>query len=238
VKTGGGSAAKTYDRAYFDRWYRDPGWAVIQRDHLERRVRLAVAAAEYALDRRIGSVLDVGCGEAPWRALLRRLRPRASYAGLDPSPYAARRFGRTRNIVQAGVGDVGTRALATALTARGARPPFDLIVCSDVLHYVPTAELARGLTGMAGWLGGGLAFLEFFAREDATEGDADGFQPRSAATYARHLRTAGLVHLGLHCYVGRALGRELMTFERGWAAPASGRRPARRGAGGQPGRAR
>jgi hypothetical protein len=67
--------------------------------------------------------------------------------------------------------------------------------------------------------GGGLAYIEFFTREDATEGDDEGFAARPAATYARLLRAAGLTHLGLHSYVARpTMGRELMRFEEGWAA--------------------
>src|SRR6188508_1192390 len=97
-------AAKSYDRAYFDRWYRDAAQAVIQREHLARRVRLAVAAAEWVLDRPIESVLDIGAGEGTWRAVLRRLRPRARYLGLDPSAYAVKRFGHARELVQGGVG--------------------------------------------------------------------------------------------------------------------------------------
>ena len=59
---------KVYDRAYFERWYRDPRHSVIQRDLLARRVQLAIAAAEYVLERPVRNVLDIGCGEAPWRA--------------------------------------------------------------------------------------------------------------------------------------------------------------------------
>jgi SAM-dependent methyltransferase len=214
-------SSKSYDRAYFDRWYRDPAQAVVQREHLERRVRLAVAAAEWVLERPVETVLDVGAGEGGWRVALRKLRPRAQYLGLDPSAYAVARYGRTRGLVQAGVGDLATTALRRTFAARGMRPPFDLVVCCDVLHYVPTPELARGLAAIAKLIGGGgLAYLEFFSRDDATEGDDEGFMPRSAATYARMFRAAGLTHLGLHAYVvKRAMGRELMKFEQGWAAP-------------------
>ena len=217
---GSGVESKAYDRAYFDRWYRDPAQAVIQRAHLARRVRLAVAAAEWVLDRPVESVLDIGCGEGSWRPALRRLRPRARYLGLDPSAYAVRRYGRTRGLVQAGVGDLATAGLRREFTRRGLRPPFDLVVCCDVLHYVPTPELARGLAAIARLVGGGgLAYLEFFSRDDATEGDDEGFMPRAASTYARMFRAAGLTHLGLHSYVvKRAMGRELMRFEQGWAA--------------------
>ena len=218
--SGSRALPKAYDRAYFDRWYRDPAQAVIQREHLVRRVRLAVAAAEWVLDRPVESVLDIGCGEGSWRPALRRLRPGVRYLGLDPSAYAVRRFGRARNLLQAGVSDLATRALRREFTRRELRPPFDLVVCCDVLHYVPTAALARGLAAIARLVGGGgLAYVEFFTREDATEGDDEGFQPRAATTYARLVRAAGLTHVGLHSYVvKRSLGRELMRFEQGWGA--------------------
>jgi SAM-dependent methyltransferase len=224
AKRAAPAQAKTYDRSYFDRWYRDPAQAVILGSHLERRVRLAVAAAEYVLEREVESVLDVGCGEAPWRTLLRRLRPRARYVGIDPSPYVVQRYGRTRGIVLGGVGDLGTPALSHSLLAVGVRPPFDLIVCSDVLHYVETKDLARGLRAIGRWVGGGMAFLEFFTKDDDTEGDTEEFKPRPAATYTRLLRAAGLTHLGLHSYVGREVGREIMAFERGSAARAASKR--------------
>jgi SAM-dependent methyltransferase len=215
---------KTYDRSYFDRWYRDPAQAVILGGHLARRVRLAVAAAEYVLERDVESVLDVGCGEAPWRALLRKLRPKARYVGIDPSPYVVARYGKTCGVVQGGVGDLGSATLSRALLAKGARPPFDLIVCSDVLHYVDTPDLTKGLKAIGKWVGGGLAFLEFFTRDDDTEGDTEDFRKRPRATYARLLRAAGLTHLGLHCYVGRDVGRAIMDFERGSAAKAARKR--------------
>jgi SAM-dependent methyltransferase len=198
-------AAKRYDRESFDRWYRDPRKAVVHRDVLARRVQLAVAAAEYLLERPIRSVLDVGCGEAPWRALLLHARPGVRYVGVDSSAYAVRRFGRTRGIRLGTLGGLGPMKLGG---------PFDLVVCSDVLHYVETAELARGLRSIQR-LVRGVAFLELFTKEDATIGDDVDFQPRSAATYRRMLRAAGFVPLGLHCYAGRALEPDLIAFERG-----------------------
>ncbi|CRD47608.1 hypothetical protein BN1263180041 [Stenotrophomonas maltophilia] len=67
---------KTYDAAYFQRWYRraDIGGSA----RLARKVTLAVASAEYYLERPIRSVLDIGCGEGAWRAPLLKLRPRSN----------------------------------------------------------------------------------------------------------------------------------------------------------------
>ena len=83
---------KTYDRAYFDKWYRRGEIGGSAR--LARKVALAVATAEYHLERPIRSVLDIGCGEGAWRAPLLKLRPKLSYLGFDSSEYAIARYGR------------------------------------------------------------------------------------------------------------------------------------------------
>jgi len=204
------ASVKAYDRAYFDRWYRDPRHAVIQGDLLARRVQLAIAAAEYVLEHPVRSVLDVGCGEGAWRAFVLAARPGVRYVGVDSSAYAVRRFGKRRNLRLGRFGGLGRLGL---------KRPFDLVVCSDVLHYVPDDEAGRGLAAMAK-LTGGLAFIEFFTREDDTIGDDEGYLPRAESAYRRLLADAGFVHVGMHCYVGRALADELMTFERGkaWGA--------------------
>src|SRR5687767_13317126 len=73
---------KTYDRSYFDRWYRDPARRVITPAAVARKLRMVTAIAEALLERPIRSVLDVGCGEGAARAHLRRLRPRLRYTGV------------------------------------------------------------------------------------------------------------------------------------------------------------
>ena len=85
---------KHYDADYFQRWYRDGDIGGAPR--LARKVALAVAVAEYHLERPIRTVLDIGCGEGAWRAPLLKLRPKLQYLGFDSSEYAIRRFGRTR----------------------------------------------------------------------------------------------------------------------------------------------
>lgn len=199
------ATSKHYDKAYFDRWYRHPRFRVILRSRLERKVRLAVAAAEYLSGRRVRRVLDVGCGEAPWRAVLRRMRPGVTYVGVDSSAYVVKRFGKSRGIR---LGSLST------LGRMGLEGPFDLIVCADVLHYVPTKEVERGLKTISRLLDG-VAFIEAYTSDDATTGDDKGFQPRRAAAYRRLMAEAGLVHLGLHCFAGKAMEYLVTSFERG-----------------------
>lgn len=194
---------KQYDAAYFQRWYRDAG--IGDRQRLSRKVALAVATAEYHLERPVRTVLDIGCGEGAWRAPLAKLRPRATYLGFDASAYAVQRYGRTRNVHFARFGDF--EALRPC-------PPADLLVCSDVLHYLPAREIDRGLPGLAE-LCGGVAFLECFAREDDAEGDDVGFVPRPAAFYRRRFAAAGFGTLGSHCWLSPLLAGQAAALELG-----------------------
>ena len=193
---------KQYDQAYFQRWYRreDIGGAA----RLARKVQLAVATAEYYLERPIRSVLDVGCGEGAWRAPLLKLRPKLTYLGFDSSDYAVRRYGRTRNLHPARFGDFAwLRPCA----------PVDLLICSDVLHYVPSRELRQGVEGLSE-LCAGVAFLETFAAEDAFDGDHDGFQSRPAAWYRRQFSQAGFTGVGSHFWLAPGLGEDVAALER------------------------
>ena len=192
---------KRYDRDYFDRWYRRGGIGDPRR--LARKVALAVATAEYHLERPVRTVLDIGCGEGAWRAPLLKLRPQVRYLGFDSSEYAIARYGRARNLHFARFGDF---ALLRPC------PPVDLLVCSDVLHYLPTRELTRGLPGLAG-LCGGVAFLETFTAQDRTEGDEHEFQPRPAAFYRRRLQALGFSALDSHCWLAPALRGQAMALE-------------------------
>ncbi len=149
-------------------------------------------------------MLDIGCGEARWRAWVLRARPQARYVGVDSSEYVLRRYGKARDIRRGSLATLGHMKLPGR---------FDLIVCSDVLHYVATPELRAGLRAIARRLRG-MAFLETFPREDDTVGDDVGYQKRPAATYRRLFREAGLVHLGLHCYAGPSLADQLTSLER------------------------
>jgi len=192
---------KQYDREYFDQWYRHRGIGGAKR--LARKVALALATAEYHLERPIHSVLDIGCGEGAWRAPLLKLRPNLHYLGFDSSDYAIARYGRARNLHFARFGDF---ALLRPC------PPVDLLVCSDVLHYLPTREQDRGLPGLAE-LCGGVAFLETFTREDGAEGDEHDFQSRPARFYRQRLESAGFAALGSHCWLSPALRASATALE-------------------------
>jgi SAM-dependent methyltransferase len=194
---------KSYDRAYFERWYRDPTDRVSTRDSLERKARMAIAVSEFLIGRRVETIVDVSCGEAPWFPVIRRLRPDASYIGIDSSEYVLQRFGAARNIRRGSLGDLGKMKI---------RRDVDLIVCADVLQYVDTPELERGLRAIRRLLGG-VAYIEAFTTEDQMEGDRAGWRERTAAQYRRLFRTAGLTQCGPYCYTNVDELDMLNTFE-------------------------
>lgn len=192
---------KVYDCAYFRRWY--GGRGTTGGAGLARKVAIAVAMAEFYLERPIRSVLDVGCGEAAWRAPLLKLRPRLHYQGVDSSEYAVARYGRQRNIALATFGQLGELRFGQAV---------DLLVCSDVIHYLPTPELKRGLSGFSEHCDG-VAFLELYARGDDIAGDKQGFISRSADAYRRMFRNAGFLACGSHAYLSENLHANAVALE-------------------------
>lgn len=184
---------KTYDRAYFDRWYRDRTTRVSSHREVRRKVQLAVASAEYFLRRQIRTVLDVGCGEGAWLPHLRALRPGVKYLGFDSSEYVVRRFGKTRGIRQASFADLPSLRLGV----------FDLVVCSDVMHYVPDKELRAGVKAIAEATDG-VAYLEVLTKEDDIVGDLDGFLRRPAAFYRGLFASAGMTFVGPYLWLSPA----------------------------------
>ncbi|MEZ4416432.1 MAG: class I SAM-dependent methyltransferase [Gemmatimonadota bacterium] len=196
---------KRYDRAYYEHWYRNPAYRIGSAAVLKRKVSLAVALAEWVIDRPIKSVLDVGCGEGRWQPVLYRLRPKASYLGIDSSEYAIERYGGRRNLRLGTFEELGQHVFDR---------PFDLVVCSDVLHYLTRSQLVQGLEALVP-LVGGVALLEAFTSEDDIEGDHHDFQRRSAATYRRLFSDAGLVPCGMQSYVRADRAVDLTALELG-----------------------
>ena len=195
---------KRYDRAYFDRWYRDPRRRVKTPADIARGVGLVIGVAEYLLGRPVRTVLDVGCGEGGWRQALRGMRPSIRYTGVDPSEYVVQRFGKRRNI------RLGSFGALDELELEG---PYDVIICADMLNYVPTPELVAGLRHVSGLLGG-VAYLQVYASRDEVEGDRREWHDRPAARYRQLFRDAKLTACGLHCYAGRDLAPVLNALER------------------------
>ena len=195
--------AKTYDRSYFEKWYRSRD-RVHGPGELRRKVAMTVASTEYYLQRQIKNVLDVGCGEAPWFVELRAIRPRVSYIGLDPSEYAVSRFGKSRHVRQASFADLPSLPFASR---------FDLVICSDVMHYLPDDEIQRGVKALAR-LTGCAAYLEVVTLEDDIIGDLEGLIRRAAGWYRRTFARAGFVPVGPYLWLSGDVAAHVSELER------------------------
>lgn len=191
---------KVYDQAYFDRWYRGRG-KIHERDEVRRKVALAVSVAEYFLRRPIETVLDIGAGEGAWFTHLRAIRRRVEYTGIEPSDYAIERFGKSRNLRQGSFGDIGR-----------IRGEFDLVICSDVMHYLSEKEIRAGMRHVAR-LTGGIAFIEVLTAEDNIIGDLHDLTPRPADWYRGLFRRAGLTAAGPYCWLSPSLRDEAAELE-------------------------
>jgi SAM-dependent methyltransferase len=194
---------KSYDEAYFNKWYRDPRTRVHSPEAVRRKVRMVLGTAEYFLGRKVRTVLDIGAGEARWRAELRRMRPGIRYLGLDPSQYVVARYGQRRNIRLGSFEQLPSLSLGHG---------YDLVVCADVLQYVSDAALKRGVRHIAGLING-VAFLEAYTTGDEMEGDLEGWHPRSKSQYRRIFMDAGLVPCGMHCYLTHELAVNAVELE-------------------------
>jgi len=113
-------------------------------------------------------ILDAGCGIGLLRKPFADLYPRASYSGLEASRYLCKRFGWMR-------GSVGDFA---------PRKPFDLVICYDVLQYLPDAAATRAIANLAKLTRASL-YVAALTTEDWRE-NCD----RSRTDRAVHLRSA------------------------------------------------
>jgi SAM-dependent methyltransferase len=191
---------KVYDRSYYDKWYRGPG-RVTSFHELRRKVTTVVANTEYFLRRPIKNVLDVGCGEAPWYVHLKAMRSRVSYLGLDPSEYAVNAFGNHRHVRSGSFTDL-----------REATGRFDLVVCSDVMHYLTDDEIREGLPRIVKHMRA-IGFFEVFTKEDRIYGDIDGFHRRRAKWYRERFREVGLTQVAPYMWIAPAMAEEASALE-------------------------
>ena len=197
-------SAQHYNKSYFDKWYRHPKHRVKSKLDIERQLRFIVGATEYLFERPVRKVLDVGAGEGNWSIPLKKLRPAASYYGVDASEYAVERYGRKRNIRLGTFGTVGELGLPD---------DFDLVLCCGVLNYVAPAELRRGLRALGG-LCVGAAYYEVFTSADDAVGDFTRAQAGTPPWWRGLFRRTGWSSLGMHLFLPTPMAGVAAVLER------------------------
>jgi SAM-dependent methyltransferase len=171
-----------FDAGFYERYYRDPETRVASREDALKLGRFICAFTSY-LGFSVRRVLDAGCGLGHMRKAVREYFPRARYVGLDPSEFLARRHGWVR----------------TSIAEYVPRSPFDLVICHDMLQYLPDREAARALSNLSRLCQGAMYFSVLTVedwRRNADRGRSDsGVFLRPAAWYrsrlARHFRPLG-----------------------------------------------
>jgi SAM-dependent methyltransferase len=177
------SQAERFDRAYYDRFYRDPKTRVHTHLEIEVLARFVFAYLEIAgIEPR--RVVDLGCGLGFWRDLAAVHAPRARYVGVEISEYVCREFGWK----QGSVVDFHDRH------------GFDLVICQGVLQYLTTPDCRAAIQNL-GRLCRGALYLEALTKGDweencdRTRTDRD-VTLRTGAWYRKQLAAAGFVSGG------------------------------------------
>lgn len=140
-----------FSEAYYRRWYLDPATRIRSRAAHARQADFVFGYLGH-LDIPVRRVLDLGCGLGHWRGEAARLRPRATYTGVELSPWICAKYGWEEG---------------SAADYRG-RGRYDLIVCQSVLQYLSDADAKRAIANMAR-LCRGAAYIEVVTSEDWRE---------------------------------------------------------------------
>lgn len=137
-----------FDRAYYERFH---GYPRLRKSDVAEVARLGEFVCAYFryLGQPLRRVLDVGCGFGLWRDVIARLHPKTRYTGIEISHFLCERFGWTRGSVV----DFESRV------------PFDLVICTDVLQYLPNRDASAAIDNLAKLCRGAMYF-NLLTRED------------------------------------------------------------------------
>lgn len=162
-----------FDKAYYDRFYRDSATRAASRHDADLQAAFIGAYLRH-LRIPVRHVLDIGCGLGRLLDALGEAFPHATRLGIESSRYLCERYGW-----QAG-------ALPDDVPSRS----FDLVVCDDVLAYLDADEAAAAIATLARLTRKALFFgvltEEDLAICDASRTDTD-VHLRPAAWYRRRL---------------------------------------------------
>jgi SAM-dependent methyltransferase len=164
-KVHAATPANNFSAAYFRKFYLNAATRVVTAAEMRSRAAL-IASALKQCQIPVRRILDAGCGIGLLQKPFKEFLPRARYAGLEASEYLCGRFGWTLG----------------SIVDFEARNPYDLVICYDVLQYLPDAEAARAIVNL-GRLSRAALYVSALTMEDWRE-NCD----RSRTDRAVHLR--------------------------------------------------
>ena len=181
--------ARPFDAGFYRRFYLDQRTRVVTPAEMARRADLVAAFVRHG-ELPVRRILDVGCGLGLMRDKLQRHFPKARYVGLEVSDYLCRKYGWVQ-------GSAATFA---------ADRPFDLVVCYDVLQYLPARPAAAAIRNLARLCAGVLHFgaltledWELYCDQRRTDRDV---HVRPATWYRRRLARS-FINAGSGMFVRR-----------------------------------
>ncbi len=133
---------------FYRQYYENPHTRVASQQDADRLGDFICAYTAY-LGFTVKRVLDAGCGLGQMQAPIARAFPSARYQGLESSQYLCQRLGWTYG----------------SLASFRPRSSFDLVICHDVLQYLPDREAARAMASL-GRLCRGALYFSVLTEED------------------------------------------------------------------------
>jgi 2-polyprenyl-3-methyl-5-hydroxy-6-metoxy-1,4-benzoquinol methylase len=165
AKVHAATPANNFSAAYFKKFYLSAATRVVTAAEMRSRAAL-IASALRQCQIPVRRILDAGCGIGLLQKPFKEFLPRARYVGLEASEYLCGRFGWT----------------CGSIVDFAARKPYDLVICYDVLQYLPDAQAARAIVTLSR-LSRGALYVSALTTEDWRE-NCD----RSRTDRAVHLR--------------------------------------------------
>lgn len=178
-----------FNAAYYRRYYEDAETAVVDAALQRGEVKFVIAFCNF-IDLQISRFADVGAGTGWWaREFAKQYRSSAVIETFDASKAACDLYGH-KCIPVHELGGISS----------------DLVVCRDVLRYVPDGYIDRAIGRLARKCRGVLYLHIITSDDDIDEvaSDMEGYF-RTTAFYRRHLKAAGFRDCGMGLFASARL---------------------------------
>ena len=188
-----------FDKAYYDRYYRNPATRSATPLAAARQAAFISGYLRY-LEVPVRRILDIGCGLGRVLTAMSDQYPNARTQGVEYSGYICERYGWT----QGSVVDYKSKS------------PFDLVICNDVLAYTDEQACAAAINNLAS-LSRAALFLGVLTKEDWVLCDQERTDPdqylRTKAWYQKRLQRH-FVNVGGGLYLKKPLEFPVWTLDR------------------------
>ncbi len=178
-----------FDAAYYERYYENSSTAVMTSSMQRNEVRFVIAFCKY-IGVEVKRFTDVGAGTGWWaREFERQYRVSEVIETCDASADACELYGH-RNVPLQKLGGFAS----------------DLVVCRDVLRYIPDSQIDKAITRLARKCRGVL-YLHVITSDDEIDKEASdmaGFF-RTTAFYRRRLKAEGFRDCGMGLFTSSRL---------------------------------